>query len=253
MKKSEKINPIQGKRLKECIKDSKLTQKELSKITPYTVQHINNIANSRRSMTREAAHIFAEKLHVDEDYLLGSSEYKTSEEMHSFLKSKGMRNMSVVLNYVESIGLKFKPINSLYCSLTTLYKNIDHLTPFIDPSSLEQLKQEYDFTLDLKNFYKKYYFQYCTIKLSAPLPNTPFLRTDDLIKGARTLPPSDSLWDDIYIGPKNIIKENYDISIYFEVYYKGNLVKTISEQGLQNFIKILDSYTICTIENLLLK
>ena len=89
MKKSEKINPIQGKRLKECIKDSKLTQKELSKITPYTVQHINNIANSRRSMTREAAHIFAEKLHVDEDYLLGASEYKTSEEMHSFLKSKG--------------------------------------------------------------------------------------------------------------------------------------------------------------------
>lgn len=253
MKKCEKINPIQGKRLKECIKNSKLTQKELSKITPYTVQHINNIANSRRSMTREAAHIFAEKLHVDEDYLLGTSEYKTSEEMHSFIKSKGMQDMSAVLNYLESIGLKLKPINSLECPLTSLYKNIDILSPYIDPSSLEQLKQKYDFTLDTKDFYKKYYFEYCSVKLSSMLPDAPFLKTNDLTKGSLTLPPSDYALGNIYSGSNNIIKENYDISIYFEVYYKGDLVKTLSEHELQNFIKILDSYSICTIENILLK
>ena len=253
MKKCEKINPIQGKRLKECIKNSKLTQKELSKITPYTVQHINNIANSRRSMTREAAHIFAEKLHVDEDYLLGTSEYKTSEEMHSFIKSKGMQDMSAVLNYLESIGLKLKPINSLECPLTSLYKNIDSLSPYIDPSSLEQLKQKYDFTLDTKDFYKKYYFEYCSVKLSSMLPDAPFLKINDLTKGSLTLPLSDYALGNIYSGSNNIIKENYDISIYFEVYYKGDLVKTLSEHELQNFIKILDSYSICTIENILLK
>ena len=110
MKKTEKINPIQGIRLKECIKDSKLTQKELAELTPYTVQHINNVANSRRSMTREAAHIFAEKLHVDEEYLLGISEYKTSEEMHSFTTSRGIQYMRAALDYLESIGLKLKPI-----------------------------------------------------------------------------------------------------------------------------------------------
>ncbi len=204
-------------------------------------------------MTREAAHIFAEKLHVDEDYLLETSEYKTSEEMHLFIKSKGMQDMSGVLNYLESIGLKLKPINSLECPLTSLYKNIDSLSPYIDPSSLEQLKQKYDFTLDTKDFYKKYYFEYCSVKLSSMLPDAPFLKINDLTKGALTLPLSDYALGNIYSGSNNIIKENYDISIYFEVYYKGDLVKTLSEHELQDFVKILDSYTICTIENLLLK
>lgn len=164
-----------------------------------------------------------------------------------------MKNMNIILNYLESIGLKFKPINSLFCSLTALYKNIDHLAPFIDPASLEQLKHKYDFSLDYKDFFKKYFSEHHAVKLSAPLPDTPFLQTDALIKGSLTLPPSDTLFDTIYTGPKNIIKENYKISIFFEVYYKGNLVKTISEQELQNFIEILDSYIICTIENLLIK
>ena len=57
----------------------------------------------------------------------------------------------------------------------------------------------------------------------------------------------------MYEACDKALKENYDISIYFEVYYKGDLVKTLSEHELQDFIKILDSYTICTIENLLLK
>lgn len=181
MKKCEKNKPNTGEKIKRMYKEFKADTKELSKITPYTVQHINNIANSRRSMTREAAHIFAEKLHVDEDYLL-TSEYKTSEEMHSFIKSKGMQDMSAVLNYLESIGLKLKPINSLECPLTSLYKNIDILSPYIDPSSLEQLKQKYDFTLDTKDFYKKYYFEYCSVKLSSMLPDAPFLKTNDLTK-----------------------------------------------------------------------
>lgn len=253
MKKTEKINPIQGIRLKECIKDSKLTQKELAELTPYTVQHINNVANSRRSMTREAAHIFAEKLHVDEEYLLGISEYKTSEEMHSFTTSRGIQYMRAALDYLESIGLKLKPINSLHCSLTTLYRNINDLTHYIDSSSLEQLKHKYDFTLDTEDFYSKYFSQDCTVKLSHPLPDTPFLQSDSLIKGSQTLPPSDAPWSGFYTGSRNVLGANYDVSIYFEVYYKGNLVRKLSEEGLQNFIETLDSYSICTIETILLK
>ncbi len=252
MKKTKKTNTIQGERLKECLKASKLTQKELSEITSYTVQHINNIANSRRTMTREAAHAFAEVLHVDEGYLLGDSEYKTLKERVSVITDKGRKGMSAVLVYLESIGLEFKPHQFIHCNLDELYRNIRVLAPYMDTTSLEQLKKEYDFTLDQEDFFKKYSSKDFTIKL-ASLPLNKPLQVNDLIKGTSTPDSGLYLVESEYPESQNITQADYDISVSFEVYYNGNLAKTISEKELQDFIRILDSYTNCTIENILLK
>lgn len=252
MKKEEKINPIQGRRLKECLKNVRLTQRALSTMTSYTVQHINNIANSKRSMTREAAHIFSSILHVDEDYLLGISDYKNSDEMRAYLDNIGRTNMHRVLDYLETLGLTFKPSNSLFCTVTAIYRNIDTLAHYINPKSLELLKQQYDFTLNSEIFLKKYLGRHVIVELTSSLPNMPFLRKEDLTKGDKVLPPADSdVFFDEYLVDQDFLKENAEVTISFNVYYKGESIKQISENELHAFIKKLDAFSLCTIENVL--
>lgn len=77
MKIKRKLNPKQGKRLKECIEAKKMTQKELSKKSGYSEQYISYIINEKKNMSLESARAFAKILDVDAEYLLCETEYKT--------------------------------------------------------------------------------------------------------------------------------------------------------------------------------
>ncbi|EXG86236.1 putative transcriptional regulator [Clostridium sp. ASBs410] len=72
-----KLNPEQGKRLNECLKDIRMAQKELAQKSGYTQQYISNIVVGKKNMSHESAEIFANILCVRKDYLLCQDDFKT--------------------------------------------------------------------------------------------------------------------------------------------------------------------------------
>ena len=77
---NEELNKKRGQRLKECRELRKMTQNKLAMLSHCSPQSISYIENGRRGMSRELAHIFAEKLQVKEEYILLESDFKTDSE-----------------------------------------------------------------------------------------------------------------------------------------------------------------------------
>lgn len=75
----KELNPEQGKRLKECLEDEKMTQKELAEKSGYTKQYISNIVVGRKNMSLESAEKMAGILGVRKEYLLCKDSFKTSK------------------------------------------------------------------------------------------------------------------------------------------------------------------------------
>lgn len=127
MIKSE-LNPECGKRLKECLEDRSMTQKQLADLTGFTPQYINNILSGRKPMTVKAANQFAKHLNVKEDYLLCVSEYKSHIDE--------IVGCSIVKNDARDLLLKFLDIHGikvLRCTIKTntglVLDNPAHLLP----------------------------------------------------------------------------------------------------------------------------
>ena len=84
----KELNNKQGERLIECLKEIRMTQKELAEKTNFSQQHINNIVKGNRNMSLDAAKRFSSfflditdgRLDVSEDYLLGSTDSKNTFE-----------------------------------------------------------------------------------------------------------------------------------------------------------------------------
>ena len=77
---NKELNIKRGQRLKECREERNLTQNELALLSHCTPQSISYIENGRRGMSRDLAHIFAQELHVDEEYILCESNFKTYKD-----------------------------------------------------------------------------------------------------------------------------------------------------------------------------
>lgn len=93
---STKTNNVPGERLEKCLKEARLSQRDLAQISGYTPQHINSIIKGRRRMTLEAAKIFSAilftesngKVHVEEEYLTGEIDSRNTGEI--FAKRLGL-------------------------------------------------------------------------------------------------------------------------------------------------------------------
>ncbi len=247
-----------GKRVRECriqltnenILNGKyeiITQEKLAEAIDCSTNQISYIECGRRKLSLGLARSMASIFHVRPEYLLGEDDFRTEEDIRSCQNDMRIKDMQAALNYLRSLGLYLIPYNILYCSVTGLFKNLSILTPYIQKDALEQLKQEYDFTLSTSDFFKKYYGENCSVELSSPLPDMPFLRTEELAKG---LINEQSLYVDCS-DKRNLIRENCEIALYFKIYYNNKFVRTISENNLQDFVKKLDAYTKCTIETIL--
>ena len=98
MRKKE-LNPEQGKRLIECLKEANLSQKDFAELTGYTPQHINNIVQGKRNMSNEAADTFGDILGVYPSYLLGRRSYKTRDEGHKLYLDKVQEDSIIEHSY----------------------------------------------------------------------------------------------------------------------------------------------------------
>lgn len=103
------LNKEHGKRLKECLDNAGMTQKELAEKANCTPQFISNVINGKRNMSIQTAEIFAEILQVKSDYLLGTSIVKTDEEAIKWaMTSIVIRNNAVldILDTTSNIRLR---------------------------------------------------------------------------------------------------------------------------------------------------
>ena len=104
------LNKKCGQRLKECIKDKGMTQKELSIESHFTMQYISNIVTGKKPMTITADKIFSECLDVSEKYLLCKSDYKTNisemQAWHDANKEKWEEIEAALKTLVKYSGYK---------------------------------------------------------------------------------------------------------------------------------------------------
>lgn len=80
-KSSSYINPVSGIRIKEQIRARHLKQCDLAKEINISQKHLSNIISGRKALTLENAQILAEKLGVRYEYLLGTDNFPTEEDL----------------------------------------------------------------------------------------------------------------------------------------------------------------------------
>lgn len=91
------LNPENGLRLKECIGDIGMTQKELAERANCTPQFISNVIKGKRNMSFQTAEIFAKILRVNTDYLLGTSLIKNNKQLaENIIASRVARNYGLL-------------------------------------------------------------------------------------------------------------------------------------------------------------
>lgn len=82
----KELNPKCGQRLKECLKNSRISQKDFAKKSKYTPQYISSIISGKKRLSLEAAMIFSETLskmsgyNISKEYLLCESDYLNQNE-----------------------------------------------------------------------------------------------------------------------------------------------------------------------------
>ena len=122
------LNPEHGIRLKECLDNASMKQKELAEKANCTPQFISNVIKGKRNMSFQTAEIFANILKVKPGYLLGTEIMKTDEELFkNRTLSQAIRN-SVLLDV-------FRSFNIYICESIVDIKTPDgkHITDHINP------------------------------------------------------------------------------------------------------------------------
>lgn len=101
----KELNPEQGKRLRECLKNKRMSQKELSEKSGYTPQHINNIIGGTRNMSQESAEIFANILEVRKEYLLCKDDFKNFNSIAKYVFNQLDNSNEAVVTLLGFAGL----------------------------------------------------------------------------------------------------------------------------------------------------
>lgn len=237
-----------GQRLKQLAKEYSLTREDMSEIINYSCGHISRFYNGSMEIPDNAAQILSKLWNIRKEYILCEDDFKTDEEMYLYLKNTSIKEMQAAIDYLETLEVILRPQTMLSCSLTSLYKHFEQIKCYIKESEIQRLKTTYNFELSQKDFFKTYFSEECKIELSSPIPGVPFLCTENVSKTSAS--------DDMILlyssSENNPVHSNCEIALYFKVYYKNELIRSISTHDLQKFIKKLDMYSKCTIETILL-
>lgn len=104
MKKDTNLNIEANARLRECRMEAGLTQKDLAKLSNYSVQQICYIEKGKRGMSSEAAGIISKILNVRKEYLLCEDDYKTIEDYTVERFDKCFQFDSAIIEIIERLG-----------------------------------------------------------------------------------------------------------------------------------------------------
>jgi len=90
----EELNIICWERLRKCIEEKNMKQKDVAAAAHFTEQHISNIVKGKCKLTTDTARALADVLGVRMEYLLCEDDYKT--KLDYYLSS--MKNMKEIDN-----------------------------------------------------------------------------------------------------------------------------------------------------------
>lgn len=243
----EMLHQKMGNRLKQLAKEHGFTREDISKAINYSCGHISRFYSGVLEIPDNVAQILSDFWHIRKEYILCEDDFRTDEEMYSYLNENSIKEMQAAISYLETLGLFLRPCTILDCPLTTIYTHLEELSKYIKKSEIERLNSEYDFSLAKSDFTKRYFSNKCRVELSSPLPDMPFLNKEEISKES-------DVKSSVFVScsdARNILGINHIISLFFKVYYHNEYVCTVDIHELQRFIKKLDEYSKCTITTIL--
>lgn len=92
--KQEKLNKTCGDRLRKCIEEKNIKQKDVAAAAHFTEQHISNIVKGKCKLTTDTARTLSKVLGVRIEYLLCEDDYKTKFDYYL----SNMKNMEQIAN-----------------------------------------------------------------------------------------------------------------------------------------------------------
>lgn len=245
--KKELLHQKIGNRMKQLAKEHCFTREDMSETIGYSCGHISRFYSGMIEIPDSAAQILSDLWHIRKEYILCEDDFRTDEEIYSYLNENSIKEMQAAIKYLETLDLFLHPCTVLHCPVVAIYGHLDELSGYIKKSEIDRLNSEYDFSLSPSDFTKRYFSDWCNVELSAPLPDMPFLNKEELTKESNVKSVTVSC-----SAARNMLCVNHDIHLFFKVYYHDKYVRTTSVHELQQFIKKLDAYSKCTIETILL-
>lgn len=236
-----------GQRLKKLAKEHGFTREDMAEKLNYSCGHISRFYKGTIEIPDNVAQALSKLWNIRKEYILCEDDFKTDEEMYSYMNETSIKEMQAAIDYLKTLGIVFRPCTALTCSLTALYRHWIQMQEYIKESEIERLKKEYDFDLTPKEFHRTYFSEQCHVELSSPLPELPFLRIEEVAKHSK----QKSM---VFIGSmddKNPLNVNCEVNLFFKVYQNGQFIRTVKIYELQDFVKKIDAYSKCTIETTL--
>ena len=105
------VNPkVVSERLKELRKEKKITQQELVEKTGISINSLKNYESARRIPDKYNLHLLSEYFRVDEEYILGSSDYKNIWHKYDIEHAEEVNKIRIEVHfweYASFIGCEF--------------------------------------------------------------------------------------------------------------------------------------------------
>ncbi|MCQ2387935.1 MAG: helix-turn-helix domain-containing protein [Clostridia bacterium] len=239
-----------GKRIKyEAMKRGYKTQ-DMANLLHYSDGHqISDFYRGKRFFDNDRLDIIAREFGLRKEYLLCIDDWETEADMLKALCLEDNSAFNSCKNYLDTLGLNLTLEIYFHISAIGLYDNWERFKDSIIDSEIQRLNAKYMFDLDRKAFFHKYNSDSETIKLRKPIDNT--IENLDVIGKNTRIELECDLSGVHYID--NSFGCNAFYTIGYTVHYKDEKVSFLSLNQIQNFISQVDSFTICAIENILLK
>lgn len=244
-----------GKRLKTEAKKRKLTNQDIADIVGYAYgKQISPIYSGKKRFKKiddflELIECLAKNFGLRKEYLLCIDDWETEADMVNALCLEDNTAFISCKNYLDTLGLILTLEIYFHIPTVKLYEYWELFKDSIVDSEIQRLTDKYQFHLDKKLFYQKYHSDNETIKLRKPINNT----IDNLdVVGKNTRIELESDLSGVHYIDKSF-GCNAFYTIGYTVNYKGENISFLSLNQIQDFISQVDSFTICAIENILLK
>ena len=236
-----------GQRLKRRAKERARTREDMAEKLNYSCGHISRFYKGTIEIPDNVAQALSELWNIRKEYILCEDDFKTDEEMYSYMNETSIKEMQAAIDYLKTLGIVFRPCTALACSLTALYRHWIQMQEYIKKSEIERLKKEYDFDLPSDEFHRTYFAEQCYVELSSPLPDIPFSHLEDISKSSKQesmvlLKSSDE---------KNPLSVNCGVTLFFKVYQNDQFIRNANIYDLRDFMEKLNAYSKCTVETIL--
>lgn len=253
----ELLNIKIGKRLKELYKEFDSKQ-----IITSNYLHCHKGTFSRYCSGKEKLPLdYAEKLSIKwgvrKEYILCEDDFKTDEELLSFIEITNHNVFISQKKYLETLGFYITLSYSLLCNDITIYKNKNELLPYLRTDSYNHIISNKIYNLP----YNEYLSQNTSSQMQILYLSKPL--SDELSKKLTTINKNTLLEKDInspfgfdgYLldTTNSFLEHGSYFSIFMTVHYNNKYIGEFSIEEIQKLFKIIDNYTKCSIETFIVK